>query len=215
MREALRLDLSLEVSRASASRERCFLYCDASLGDEVTLGGMLLFGDGRCFFFSHVLDRDSAPFEVNILTAELLAVAVSFAVFSDMLVGYSVLLFVDNIAAGYGLIKGDSRSAESGSVASHCVLWAKSRELVFFTSWISTIRNPADLPTRSDRSSLIKKVFPEIQEVAVSSDIIPWDSISAEFDLRVNSGLAPKYLAAKRRKLQPGCFPASRDKSME
>eukprot|EP00392_Amoebophrya_sp_AT5.2_P009245 g9273.t1 len=136
---------------------------DAIKDHDAWIGGVIVLPDGRRRAFRIQVCR--LPKHVNychIGVLEFFALRVATRIFSREMKTHYTVAHIDNLANVYISIRGASTCSVTQNLCASWVEECTSQDMATYSSWVSTIRNVADVLTRAERFEIILKVFPGI-----------------------------------------------------
>ena len=128
----------------------------------------------------------------------LAAAAVLYTLPERMLKGRRAVMWIDNLAAKYGLQKGYSKVADSGRIINAFRLKQAALSMCIWFEWVPSEQNIADLPSRGKESELFQ-IFDAVSETVSSGEweCYEWEMVLPDF----STWIAPlaEYGRQKRR----------------
>ena len=140
----------------------------------------------------------------------LAATAVLHTLPERMLKGRRAIMWIDNLAAKYGLQKGYSKVADSGRIINAFRLKQAALGMRIWFEWVPSEQNIADLPSRGKASELYR-IFDAVSDVVSGGEWVcyEWDMVLPDF----STWIAPlAEFRSKKRKVRSGSRGAKRAK---
>ena len=184
----------LVLNRSKALRDVELTWSDASWEKDAGVGKLagLILGKGAAGAWKLNISWSQIPGWVRnvksregmIQVLEIIAVDLTQRKFGHWLRNKSEHHLVDNTGAIYGLVKNWSDCRVTGAVSSvvndrNIESFIEKNRTVWY-SYIASKRNPADLPTRSERIDLLFKLF-KVRAVEISHSEIPWEEYHSKY----------------------------------